>query len=81
MFQNRKPVWVFLYHCISEGNRLSSENFGFHFHFILRPIHTAQTNANKVQQTSLLEFVGSVCYPCWRWFELVVVGFYPTEHA
>ncbi len=26
MFQNRNPVRVFLYHCISEGNRLSSEN-------------------------------------------------------
>ncbi len=26
---------VFLYHCISEGNRLSSENFGCHFHLIL----------------------------------------------
>ncbi len=35
MFQNRNPVRVFLYHCISEGNRLSSENFGCHFHFIL----------------------------------------------
>ncbi len=34
-FQNRNPVLVFLYHCISEGNRLSSENFGCHFHFIL----------------------------------------------
>ncbi len=38
---------------------------------ILRPIHTAQTNANNLQQTSLLEFVGSVSYPCWRWLELV----------
>ncbi len=26
---------VFLYHCSSEGNRLSSENCGCHFHFIL----------------------------------------------
>ncbi len=34
-FQNRNPVRVFIYHCISEGNRLSSENFGCHFHFIL----------------------------------------------
>ncbi len=35
MFQNRNPVRVFLYHCISEGNRLFSENFGCRFHFIL----------------------------------------------
>ncbi len=35
MFQNRNPVRVFLYHCISEGNWLSSENDGCHFHFIL----------------------------------------------
>ncbi len=34
-FQNRNPVRAFLYHCISEGNRLSSENSGCHFHFIL----------------------------------------------
>ncbi len=34
-FQNQNPVRVFLYHCISEGNRLSSENLGCHFHFIL----------------------------------------------
>ncbi len=26
---------VFLYHCISDGNRLFSENYGCHFHFIL----------------------------------------------
>ncbi len=35
MFQNRNPLWVFLYHCISDGTRLFSENFGCHFHFIL----------------------------------------------
>ncbi len=34
-FQNRNPVWVFLYHCISDGNQLFSENFGCHFNFIL----------------------------------------------
>ncbi len=34
-FQNQNPVRVFLYHCISEGNRLFSENDGCHFHFIL----------------------------------------------
>ncbi len=34
-FQNLNLVLVFLYQCISEGNRLSSENFGCHFHFIL----------------------------------------------
>ncbi len=32
-FQN--PMRVFLYHCISEGNRLFSENVVCHFHFIL----------------------------------------------
>ncbi len=26
---------VFLYHCISDGNQLFSENVGCHFHFIL----------------------------------------------
>ncbi len=35
MFQNQNPVRVFLYHCISDGNQLVSENFGCHFHFIL----------------------------------------------
>ncbi len=30
-----KPVLEFLYHCISDGNQLFSENFGCHFHFIL----------------------------------------------
>ncbi len=34
-FQNRNPVWVFLYHCISDGNQLFSENVGCHFNFIL----------------------------------------------
>ncbi len=34
-FQNQNPVRVFLYHCISDGNQLFSENFGCHFHFIL----------------------------------------------
>ncbi len=34
-FQNRNPVRVFLYHCISDGNQLFSENFGCRFHFIL----------------------------------------------
>ncbi len=34
-FQNRNPVRVFLYHCISDGNRLFSENDGCNFHFIL----------------------------------------------
>ncbi len=34
-FQNRNPVRVFLYHCIFDGNQLSSENFVCHFHFIL----------------------------------------------
>ncbi len=34
-FKNQNPAWVFLYHCISEGIRLSSENFQCHFHFIL----------------------------------------------
>ncbi len=34
MFKNQNEARVFLYHCISEG-RLSLENFGCHFHFIL----------------------------------------------
>ncbi len=34
-FQNRNLVLVFLYHCISDGNRLVSENSGCHFLFIL----------------------------------------------
>ncbi len=34
-FQNRNPVRVFLYHYISDGNQLFSENFGCHFYFIL----------------------------------------------
>ncbi len=34
-FQNRNPVLVFLYHCISDGNRLFSENFDCNFNFIL----------------------------------------------
>ncbi len=33
---NRNPVLVFTYHCISDGNRLSSEHVGCYFHFILR---------------------------------------------
>ncbi len=35
ILQYRNPVQVFLYHCISDGNQLFSENFGCHFHFIL----------------------------------------------
>ncbi len=35
MFQNRNPVRVFLYHCISDGNQLFSKNVGCHFHLIL----------------------------------------------
>ncbi len=34
-FQNRNTVQMFLYRCIFEGNRLSSEKFGCYFHFIL----------------------------------------------
>ncbi len=34
-FQNQNPVWVFLYHCISEGNRLFSENVHFILHITL----------------------------------------------
>ncbi len=34
-FQNWNPLRVFLYHCISDGNWLFSEDFGCHFHFIL----------------------------------------------
>ncbi len=35
-------------------------------------------HTEKQQQTSLLEFVGSVCYPCWRWLEMVRVCFHPN---
>ncbi len=31
-FQNRNPVRVFLYHCISDGNQQFSENVGCQFH-------------------------------------------------
>ncbi len=34
-FQNQNPVPVFLYHCISDGNQLFSENVGCNFYFIL----------------------------------------------
>ncbi len=34
-FQNRNTLLVFSYHCISDGKRLSSENFGYYFHLIL----------------------------------------------
>ncbi len=30
-----KPMLVFLYHCVSDGNQLFSENFACNFHFIL----------------------------------------------
>ncbi len=33
MFENRKTVLVFLYHCISDGNHCF-QKFGCHFHFI-----------------------------------------------
>ncbi len=33
--QNQNPVRVFLYHCISDGNQMFSENYGCHFHFIV----------------------------------------------
>ncbi len=33
-FQNQNPVRVFLYHSVSDINRLSSETYGCHFHFI-----------------------------------------------
>ncbi len=36
-----KPDAGVLYHCISEGNRLSSENYGCHFNFILHVIYMA----------------------------------------
>ncbi len=34
-FQNRNPVLVFLYHCISDGIQLFSENYGCQFNLIL----------------------------------------------
>ncbi len=35
MFQNRNPVRVFIYHCISDGYQRFSENVGCNFNFIL----------------------------------------------
>ncbi len=55
-FQNRNPVRVFLYHCISEGNRLFSENFGCHFYFIL---HIMSDKAAFVSRALL-------CVQCYR---------------
>ncbi len=37
-FQIQNLVQVILYHCISDGNRLFSENVGCHFHFILHHV-------------------------------------------
>ncbi len=84
-FQNRNPVRVFLYHCISffvinffyyyffyffthnttqhpkyhcisDGNRLISENYGCHFHFIL---HIMSDKAAFVSRALL-------CVQCYR---------------
>ncbi len=56
MFQNRNLVRVFLYHCISDGNRLFSENFGCHFHLIL---HVMSDKAAFVSGALL-------CVQCYR---------------
>ncbi len=56
LFQNRKPVRVSLYHCISDGNRQFSENVGCHFHFIL---HVMSDKAAFVRGALL-------CVPCYR---------------
>ncbi len=37
-FQNQNLVQVIIYYCISDGNRLFSENLGCHFHFILHHV-------------------------------------------
>ncbi len=55
-FQNRNPVRVFLYHCISDGNQLFSENFGCHFHFIL---HVMSDKAAFVSRALF-------CVQCYR---------------
>ncbi len=55
-FQNQNPVRVFLYHCISDGNQLFSENFGCHFHFIL---HIMSDKAAFVSGALL-------CVQCYR---------------
>ncbi len=55
-FQNQNLVQVFLYHCISDGNQLFSENCGCHFHFIL---HVMSDKAEFV--------IGALfCVQCYR---------------
>ncbi len=55
-FQNRNTLLVFLYQCISDGKRLSSENFGCHFHFIL---HIMSDKAEFVSRALF-------CVQCYR---------------
>ncbi len=51
-----KPLLVFLYNSISDGNQLFSENFGCHFHFIL---HVMSDKAAFVRGALL-------CVQCYR---------------
>ncbi len=55
-FQNQNPVRDFLYHCISDGNRLFSENVGCHFHLIS---HVMSDKAEFVRGALL-------CVQCYR---------------
>ncbi len=78
MFQNQNPVLVFLYHCISEGNRLSSENFGCHLHFIL---HVMSDKATFVRGALLcvqryrgkLDLSHSNSASCWQIINLHIL--------
>ncbi len=51
-----KPERVFIYHCISDGNQLFSENVGCHFHFLL---HVMSDNAVFVSGALF-------CVQCYR---------------
>ncbi len=42
-----KPLLVFLYHCISDGNQLFSEKIGCHFHLILHIISDKAVFVNR----------------------------------
>ncbi len=72
-FQNRNPVRVFLYHCISDGNRLFSENVGCRFHFILHVIKGWGTlileGHSPAEFSSIPEKTGKKI-PNWIWKDL-----------
>ncbi len=55
-FKIETQCGCFLYHCISDGNQLFSENVGCHFHFIL---HVMSDKAAFVSRALL-------CVQCYR---------------